>query len=174
MDRFVRCALVGSILGSILATLACGGGSGATVSPLAIATSSLPNGTIGTNYSQTISATGGVTPFQWTFTGTLPDNVTLGSSSGSSVALSGLPDQVQSAIAFYHFHHGLQRQFRFAGIHHQHPECARHRTDAVWCTPGCSDLQRPLRLSWSSFRRPASGQPTLEGPTTSGELEGHS
>jgi len=100
MDRFVRCALVGSILGSILATLACGGGSGATVSPLAIATSSLPNGTIGTNYSQTISATGGVAPFQWTFTGTLPDNVTLGSSSGSSVALSGLPDQVQSAIAF--------------------------------------------------------------------------
>ena len=100
MDRFVGCALAWALLGSTLGTLACGGGSSTTVSSLAIVTSSLPNGTIGTNYSQTISASGGVGPFTWTFSGSLPDNLNLSASSGGSVALSGVPDQVQSAVAF--------------------------------------------------------------------------
>src|ERR1700693_4017085 len=104
MRRLVRCAFLSMVLGLIPWFIGCGGNSGTSVtsvSRLAIVTATLPVGTIGTNYSQTISATGGVAPFQWTTTGTLPDNVTLGSSSGSSVAtLSGLPDEVQSAVAF--------------------------------------------------------------------------
>lgn len=53
--------------------------------------SSIPNGTIGSAYSQVLSATGGATPYVWTVsTGTLPAGLTL-----SSVGLiSGTPTSV--------------------------------------------------------------------------------
>jgi hypothetical protein len=55
---------------------------------LAITTKSLPNGTVGTAYSQTLTASGGVTPYTWTLTaGALPAGLTL-SSSGT---ISGTP-----------------------------------------------------------------------------------
>jgi len=56
--------------------------------PLSITSSMLPNGNIGVAYSQTLSATGGTTPYTWTIaSGTLPKGLSL-SSSGVS---SGIP-----------------------------------------------------------------------------------
>jgi len=80
----------------------CGcGGSGNSVPTLNITTPSLPDGTIGTTYTQIIQATGGVAPFTWTVaSGALPDNLSLASGSGASVTLSGMPDRVQSKVAF--------------------------------------------------------------------------
>jgi para-nitrobenzyl esterase len=66
-----------------------------------IVTSSLPDGTIGAAYSQTIQATGGIAPFTWSVTsGALPHSLALPSSTGSSVTMSGTPDEVQSSVAF--------------------------------------------------------------------------
>jgi hypothetical protein len=57
-------------------------------SPLTITTAALPNGTIGTAYSQTLAATGGQTPYTWALgTGTLPAGVTL----SSAGVISGTP-----------------------------------------------------------------------------------
>ena len=68
-----------------------------TITPkLAITTSAtLPAGTVGTSYSQTLAATGGTTPYTWTTTTTggqtgLPGGVTLGHV-GSVYSLSGNP-----------------------------------------------------------------------------------
>ncbi len=56
--------------------------------PLAITTSALPQGTVGVAYSQTVAATGGVTPYNWSIaSGSLPPGVTL---SGTGV-VSGTP-----------------------------------------------------------------------------------
>jgi para-nitrobenzyl esterase len=81
---------------------ACGtGGSGMTPPPLEIVTASLPDGTIGTPYGQTVQATGGVTPYSWSLSsGTLPHNVTLPGSASDSVTLSGTPDRVQLSVMF--------------------------------------------------------------------------
>ena len=57
-------------------------------SPLGITTASLPRATAGLPYSQTLAATGGVTPYRWSIlTGTLPPNLTLTPATG---ALSGI------------------------------------------------------------------------------------
>lgn len=54
-----------------------------------ITTTSLPNGTVGTVYSQTVQATGGPSPYTWTVsTGSLPDNLTI---NGSTGVISGTP-----------------------------------------------------------------------------------
>ena len=56
--------------------------------PPSITTSSLPNGTVGVAYSQTLAVTGGTTPYTWTIaSGTLPAGLTL--SSGG--VISGTP-----------------------------------------------------------------------------------
>jgi hypothetical protein len=48
----------------------------------------LPNGNIGVAYSQTLSATGGTTPYTWTIaSGTLPKGLSL----SSSGVISGIP-----------------------------------------------------------------------------------
>ena len=53
-----------------------------------ISTSSLPNGTVGVAYSQTLAATGGTTPYTWTIaSGTLPAGLSL----SSSGIISGTP-----------------------------------------------------------------------------------
>ncbi len=57
-------------------------------SSLSIGTTTVPEGTVGTNYSQQLSATGGAPPYAWSVTsGALPDGLTL---SGGGV-LSGTP-----------------------------------------------------------------------------------
>jgi len=78
----------------------CGGGTHTAPPPAAvsISTTSLADGMVTFPYSQTILATGGVAPFVWSVpSGSLPHNVTLASSSVSSVALSGSPDTAQTA-----------------------------------------------------------------------------
>jgi hypothetical protein len=57
--------------------------------PLAISTSSLPSGALGTLYSQTLTAAGGVPPYTWAMSsGNLPDGLNLSSSGGM---ISGTP-----------------------------------------------------------------------------------
>jgi Putative Ig domain len=69
--------------------------------PLAIATTTLANGVIGTSYNQTIQATGGAAPFAWTVSsGALPHNLSLSASTTSTVTLSGTPDTVAQGVAF--------------------------------------------------------------------------
>ena len=57
----------------------CGGGSTSTV--LAVTTTSLPDGTVGTPYTTTLQATGGTPGYSWSQTsgGEMPDGVTLSS-----------------------------------------------------------------------------------------------
>jgi len=65
---------------------------------LSITTASLPDGTIGSAYSQAIQASGGTAPFVWSVaSGVLPDNVAL---TGSTGTISGTPDRVQASVAF--------------------------------------------------------------------------
>jgi len=60
-----------------------------TITPaLAVSTTSLAGGTIGTAYSQTLAATGGTTPYTWNIsTGTIPTGLTF----SSAGVLSGTP-----------------------------------------------------------------------------------
>jgi FtsP/CotA-like multicopper oxidase with cupredoxin domain len=60
-----------------------------TVAPqLLITTTTLPNGQIGVAYAQTIAATGGVTPYVWSMTGTLPAGLTFNT---TTHAITGTP-----------------------------------------------------------------------------------
>jgi hypothetical protein len=66
--------------------------------PLTISTASLPSGQQGTAYYQTLSATGGTTPYTWWLvSGALPFGIGLNSSTG---VLSGTPSAVCSPCTF--------------------------------------------------------------------------
>lgn len=57
-----------------------------------ISTSALPGGQVPNAYSQNVVAVGGTAPYAWSITaGTLPTGLTLGSSTSSTVAISGVP-----------------------------------------------------------------------------------
>lgn len=56
--------------------------------PLTVTTTSLPDGTVGTAYSQTLGAAGGTAPYTWTITGSLPAGLSLNASTG---AITGTP-----------------------------------------------------------------------------------
>jgi hypothetical protein len=61
--------------------------------PLAVTTTSLPNGTVTTAYSAEVNAVGGTTPYKWTAT-TLPPGLALtvkGTVTGKVVKISGIP-----------------------------------------------------------------------------------
>jgi hypothetical protein len=59
------------------------------VNPLVVTTSSLPDGTVGSSYDQTINATGGTTPYTWSVAfGSLPNGLSLNSSTGE---ITGVP-----------------------------------------------------------------------------------
>ena len=63
---------------------------------LAITTTSLPNGQVGTAYSATLGATGGTTPYTWSLTsGTLPAGLSL----SASGVISGTPTASVNATA---------------------------------------------------------------------------
>jgi hypothetical protein len=85
-----------------IATLSsCGGGSNAPQQELSISPASLPDGTVGTGYSQTIQIVHGTAPIQWMVSdGALPDHLGLSASSGDSVTISGTPDAHQTAVRF--------------------------------------------------------------------------
>ena len=54
------------------------------VNPLSVTTTSLPGGTVGAQYSRTLAATGGVTPYTWSVVvGALPGGLTLVASTGN-------------------------------------------------------------------------------------------
>jgi N-terminal glycosyl-hydrolase-114-associated domain/Putative Ig domain/Right handed beta helix region len=67
--------------------------------PLAVSTTSLPAGTVGTPYSATLAATGGTTPYTWAITaGSLPAGITLSSAgilNGTPTASGSFPITVQ-------------------------------------------------------------------------------
>lgn len=68
------------------------------VANIAITTSSLPNGTVETAYSEVIKASGGCTPYKWAITsGSLPAGVTAKpSSSTTSLDITGTPTTAAS------------------------------------------------------------------------------
>jgi hypothetical protein len=65
----------------------------ATVAPITIAPTTLPNGTVGVPYSQTLTATGGVPPYQGSTSGTLPPGLTAVLVPSVSAIVSGTPTQ---------------------------------------------------------------------------------
>ena len=61
-----------------------GSGGGGNPAPLAISTTALPNGQLGTAYSATLVATGGRAPYSWTLmSGTLPTGLTFNAAAGT-------------------------------------------------------------------------------------------
>ena len=65
------------------------------VQDLVITTTTLPSGVVSAAYSQTLAATGGVTPYSWSvISGSLPAGLSLGSSTGS---ISGTPTTEQTS-----------------------------------------------------------------------------
>ncbi|HYL86636.1 MAG TPA: carboxylesterase family protein [Candidatus Angelobacter sp.] len=68
---------------------------------LSISTTSLSDGTVGASYAQTIEATGGVAPFNWSLSsGSLPNNLTLAPSTSNSATISGTPGTTQANVTF--------------------------------------------------------------------------
>ena len=61
---------------------------GASGGTLSITTTSLPSGVVGTNYLGTVGVSGGVQPYTWSITGTLPAGLSLDTSTG---VISGMP-----------------------------------------------------------------------------------
>lgn len=60
-----------------------------TLNPaLAVTTTSLPNGVVNTAYSQTLAASGGISPYTWSYTGNLPTGLSL---NGTTGVISGTP-----------------------------------------------------------------------------------
>jgi hypothetical protein len=67
-----------------------------TISPLAVMTTSLLNGQVGTAYSSTLAASGGTLPYTWSLTaGTLPAGLSL----SASGVISGTPTAAASATS---------------------------------------------------------------------------
>jgi hypothetical protein len=79
MSRGFRCAYFLAVLFACIQTTGCHS-SGSTI--LAVTTSSLPNGIVGTPYVATLTASGGTPGYTWSQTsgGTMPGGVSLGSS----------------------------------------------------------------------------------------------
>jgi len=68
----------------------------------AISPTTLPNGNVGSPYSQTLTVSGGLGPFVWAVSsGTLPTGLALTTNSPTTTAkMSGTPTTVQSNVAF--------------------------------------------------------------------------
>jgi hypothetical protein len=100
MNR-IACALVIALGLISIGMLSSCGGSSAQQPVLSISVPLLPDGTVGTAYSQTVSAANGTAPFQWSVSsGSLPDKLALGNSISNSVLISGMPDIKQAAVKF--------------------------------------------------------------------------
>ena len=55
---------------------------------------------LNTPYSQTIQASGGVAPFNWSVTGALPPNLAISNSATNSITIAGTPQTPAQAVAF--------------------------------------------------------------------------
>ena len=80
----------------------CGSGSStpAATSP-SISTTTVPDGTTGTAYTTSITATGGTAPYTWSLSsGTLPAGLALGTSTTSSETIAGTPTSAQQGASF--------------------------------------------------------------------------
>jgi hypothetical protein len=100
-DSYAIPAVVAVCVFSLVTLFGCGGRSQPPTPPLMIMTASLPNGTAGTPYGQTIQASGGVAPFSWTLSaGGLPHSLLLGNSTTNKVTIIGTPDTVVQALVF--------------------------------------------------------------------------
>lgn len=64
--------------------------------PLTITTASFPEGYVGTPYSNTVLINGGISPFQYSLTGVLPEGLSFNTTTGT---ISGTP----TAASFYNF-----------------------------------------------------------------------
>jgi para-nitrobenzyl esterase len=86
----------------LLMVAGCGAGSRSAPSPgPSIITTSLPDGMIGAPYSQRIEAVDGLAPYRWSvISGALPHNLAVPATGGNPTTLSGIPDRVQSSVAF--------------------------------------------------------------------------
>ena len=102
MKSIVRAMVVVSCLISVAMLSKCGGGSSRqSFPPLTITPASLPNGTLGALYSQTIQADGGVAPFTWAVSaGALPNKLIFAPGGGNTATISGTPDTAAQAVAF--------------------------------------------------------------------------
>ena len=80
----------------------CGGGSSTpTATSPSISTTTVPDGTTGTAYTTSITATGGTAPYTWSLSsGTLPTGLALGTSTTNSVTISGAPTSAQQSASF--------------------------------------------------------------------------
>jgi YVTN family beta-propeller protein len=58
---------------------------------LAISPPTLPSGTVGTAYSQTVQVTGGTAPYGWAVSGSLPPGLAPSLGPGSTIGISGTP-----------------------------------------------------------------------------------
>jgi hypothetical protein len=94
MTSLARTVSVSVSLIVAMLLLGCGGVSNQQlVSPLKITTGSVPNGTTGMPYTQTVQTVGGVGPFTWTISaGSLPHNLSLSASRTNIATISGTPD----------------------------------------------------------------------------------
>jgi hypothetical protein len=61
---------------------------GGKITPISITTTALPDATVGTPYQQTLQASGGAAPVQWSVTPSLPDPLALDKVTG---IISGTP-----------------------------------------------------------------------------------
>jgi len=92
MKLLTRVTAIALSVSVVLITSRCGGGPTSSPKPLAIMTSSLPNGTAWVAYNQMIHATGGVGPYTWTVkSGALPHSLALSSGASTSATLSHFP-----------------------------------------------------------------------------------
>ena len=90
------------LLGLSLAA-GCGGGSSGPPAPLLSIppSAAVSDGTTGAAYIQAIQAVGGAAPFNWSvYSGSLPHNLGLVSTTGNVVTISGTPDVVKAGVAF--------------------------------------------------------------------------
>jgi hypothetical protein len=100
MKSLWRTAYLIACLVAVVTLLRCGGSS-QPIQPLIITTATLPNGTAGTQYNQSVHATGGVGPYTWSpSSGTLPHNLQLGLSNTNTDTISGTPDTPIQTDAF--------------------------------------------------------------------------
>jgi len=88
------------LVAAVCALTGCGGTTSKSTQntpPLAIVTTSLPNGTVGAPYSALLVATGGISPYNWSITsGSLPAGLTLSASTGT---IGGTPIASASAVS---------------------------------------------------------------------------